>query len=215
MDNIHNRISENVSWYKKWHDMDSNDLIHWLLFFLVIVLAWSTINGRVYIWLNEITEQEVSYRIPNTNATISLDPKTNLVKKGDTFAVNIMLNTNEGFIEGVDIYSLHYDPSILMVVDDNSKKTGVQVQTGTVLPNTAVNSVDPSTGRIKLGLLADGGKRFTGKGVLATIHFKAINSGSSILKFDFSQGNTIDTNAAYKGRDKLAKVVDAIYTVTE
>ncbi|TSC70577.1 MAG: Uncharacterized protein CEO12_298 [Parcubacteria group bacterium Gr01-1014_46] len=215
MDYIHNKISENVNWYRKWHDMDGPDLIHWLLFILVAVLAWSSINGQVYLWLNEISEQEIVVKLPNSNATLSLDPQTSTVRVGDVFTVNVILNTNEGSVDGVDIYGLHYDPSILEVIDDISKQKGVQIEPGKILPNNAVNSVNPSTGTIKLGQLSYGGEKFTGRGTLATIHFKAVGVGSSFLKFDFEKGSTIDTNAAYKGRDKLAKVVDAIYTVTE
>ncbi|KND48703.1 MAG: hypothetical protein AB198_00070 [Parcubacteria bacterium C7867-003] len=215
MDYIHNKISEKINWYKKWHTMDSPDIVHWLLFILVVVFAWSSISGQVYLWLNEITEQEISIRLPNTNSTLSLDPQTNTVKKGETFAVNIILNTNDGSIDGVDIYGLHYDPTILEVVDDLPKQKGIQIESGKILPNNAVNSVDPSTGTIKLGQLSYGGENFKGRGVLATVHFKAVGIGSSFLKFDFSTGSTVDTNAAYKGKDKLGKVVDAIYTVVE
>lgn len=215
MDNIHNKISEKYSWYKRWHEMDAPDLIHWLLFILVLALAWSSINGQIYIWLNQISEQEIVVHLPNTKATLSLDPQTKSIKIGETFSVNVILNTNEGSIDGVDLYGLHYDPSILEVIDSSSKQSGIQIEPGKILPNNAVNRVDPKTGTVKLGQLASGGEKFSGKGVLATIHFKAVGAGSSFLKFDFTRGSTIDTNTAYKGKDKLGKVVDAIYTVIE
>ncbi len=114
----------------------------------------------------------------------------------------------------MDIYGLHYDPSILKVIDDVSEKKGVQILPGQIIPNSAVNIVDETTGTIKLGQLSEGGSSFTGKGVLATIHFKALSAGTSYLKFDFNRGSTVDTNAAHRGKDKLSSVVDAIYTVS-
>ena len=80
MDYIHNKISEKINWYKKWHTMDSPDIVHWLLFILVVVLTWSSINGQIYIWLNQISEQDTVVLIPNTKATLSLDPQTSSVK---------------------------------------------------------------------------------------------------------------------------------------
>ena len=82
------------------------------------------------------------------------------------------------------------------------------------MSSTAINIVEEGSGTIKFGKLSAGGATFIGTGVLATIHFKAISSGSSYLKFDFKRGVTTDTNAAHKGKDQLARVVDAIYTVT-
>lgn len=213
MENLHNKILESNNWYRSWHEKDSHAIVHWLLLILVAVFAWSSINGQIYLWLNQIDQQEVMVNVPNTKATLSLTPQTNSVKLGDTFSVDIILDTKAGAIDGVDIYGLHYDPTILKVIDDLPNQRGVQILPGKIIPNSAVNIVEESTGTIKLGQLSAGGENFTGRGVLATIHFKAVGLGSSYLKFDFNRGSTIDTNVAHRGKDKLSSVVDAIYTV--
>ncbi len=213
MDNPQDNTSPNHSWYTKWHMMDSHQIIHWLTFVLVLVLAWFAVNQRITDFSTETDLLQVTVNTPNTTATLSLSPNTREAVVGETFAVDIILDTHSGSIDGVDIYGLHYDPSILKVVDDLPNKSGVQILPGTIIPNSAVNTVDEATGTIKLGQLSEGGKSFTGRGVLATIHFKALTPGSSYLKFDFNKGSTIDTNAAHRGKDKLSNVVDAIYTV--
>ncbi len=214
MENIHNNLSEKQAWYRSWHTMDSHQIVHWLTFVLVLVLAWFTVNQKITDLSIETNDLEITVNNPqNLKASLILSPNTKEVVVGETFAVNIVLDARSGPIDGVDIYGLHYDPSILQVVDDLPNKSGIQILPGTIIPNTAINTVDATSGTIKLGQLSEGGESFLGKGILATIHFKAISAGSSFLKFDFSRGSTVDTNAAFGGKDKLNKVVDAIYTV--
>ena len=215
MDNLHKRISKNNSWYRNWHDTDIHSLVHWLIFLIVVVLCWFALNGQIYLWLAQINSQDIVVSLPTSQAVISLEPKTNTIRAGTVFSTDIILNTEGGPIDGVDIYTLHYDPSILQVIDDSPSQKGVQIQPGRILPISAVNIVNESTGTIKLGQASIGGTSFTGRGVLATIHFKAIGIGTSYLKFDFNRGSTVDTNAAHRGKDKLASVVDAIYTIIQ
>jgi len=144
---------------------------------------------------------------------LTLDPKEKAVGVGDSFTVDVILDTDGKQVDGVDLYSLHYDPTILNVVDGVSAKPGIQVIPGTIMDFNAVNSVDQATGTIKFSQAATGGTSFSGKGVLASIHFKAVGKGSTYLKFDFSFGSTKDTNVAHAGKDQLARVVDALYTV--
>lgn len=213
MENLHRKISENNLWYRNWHTRDSYVLIHWLTFILIILLTWNSLDEKIYNGLNEISGQRVVFSLTTNQTIISLDPKIKTVKVGETFEVNIILNTKNEPIDGVDIYSLHYDPSILKVVDAIPNQNGTQIKPGTILPNSAANIVNESAGTIKLAQVSLGGESFNGVGTLATINFKAVGTGISLLKFDFDRGSTIDTNAAHKGRDRLANAVDAIYTV--
>jgi hypothetical protein len=148
---------------------------------------------------------------PNTQ--LILEPQTQTVKVGEVIEANIILDTGNEKIDGVDIYALHYDPSLLRVVDDVPTQSGVQIQPGEVLTLKAANIVDPKAGSIKFSQLASGGSSFQGRGVLATVHFMTLAPGTAYLKFDFVPGKTVDSNAAYNGKDRLAKVVDAIYTI--
>ena len=217
MNEIHEQISKATPWYRNWHKTDSHTTIHWAVFVLVVVLSWFVLHNQIESWLNLSSNTgDLTVQVRKTGgAIISLNPATATIKLNDFFTADIVLDTANNPIDGVDIYALHYDPTILKVVDDIPTQKGTQIQPGTAIPFNAANIVDESTGTIKFGQAAAGGTTFTGKGVIATIHFKAIAEGTSFLKFDFNKGSTVDTNAAHKGKDQLANVVDAIYTVAK
>lgn len=202
------------SWYKRWHDNDHHAYIHWIVLILVLALVWVAVSFRIQDWVS-LSDQGVSVHLAKRRATITLNPQTRDVKVGDTFSVDIVLDTAAEPVDGVDIYSLHYDPTLLQVIDDNSSISGVQIMPGKIMELNAANLVSPSTGTIKFSQLSQGGTNFIGKGNLATIHFKALGTGTAYLKFDFTERSTVDTNAAFKGRDQLGKVVDGIYTITK
>lgn len=182
-------------WNKKWQ----NDKNYRWLFFAAIALL-----GSVSLW-TEISSKR--------GVTLYLDPQTGIITSGEQFKVDIILDTANGPIDGVDVYALHYDPSIIEVIDDMPNQQGIQILPGTIIPANAANIVEESTGMIKFSQITFGGTTFMGKGVLATIHFRAIKAGTAYLKFDFSKGSTIDTNAAYGGKDQLARVIDATYII--
>jgi hypothetical protein len=201
------------SWYKKWHDSDHHFLVHWGIFLIIIAAIWAGLYTRIGDWALSLTDPGVTVKLSKPTTELSLDPQTINVKVGDTIATKIILDTGGGKIDGVDIYSLHYDPSLIQILDDDTKKSGVQIMPGEILAINAANIVDPKTGTVKISQLADHGTSYHGSGVLATIHFKALAVGTAFLRFDYSPGNTVDSNAAYKGKDRLSKVVDAIYTI--
>ena len=214
MDTLHSTLCQKSSLYKVWHEFSIYQFIHWLVLVTVAVVVWAFFSVQSSNWISFSSDQGVMIRLPKAGAVILLDPQTKTVALGETFSADIVLNTAGKPIDGVDIYGLHYDPSILKVIDDMPNKKGVQIEPGKIISFNAANTVDQQTGTIKFGQAAAGGKNFTGKGVLATIHFKAIGTGTSYLKFDFQPGSTVDTNAAHGGKDQLSRVVDAIYVVT-
>jgi hypothetical protein len=206
--------SNKSNWYGDWHATGHHAVTHWIVLLVIILASFLFLRGQISSWVDSLNQTGVTVTVTKANAQLSLDPQTKTVKVGDTFAVNVVLDTGSKPVDGVDLYSLHYDPSILQVLDDSPSKAGIQITPGEVLPVTAANIVDPKTGLIKYSGVANGGTNYSGKGILAIIHFKAISPGPAILKFDFTQGSTIDSNAAYRGKDQLTNVVDAIYNVT-
>lgn len=187
--------------------------VNWAIFVAVAVVVLFLLKNEISAWIDTISPSEGTVRVSKSNAELSLDPQTKTIKVGDVFTAEIMLDTANKPVDGVDVYGLHYDPSILKVMDDDAKKAGTQIKPGTIMPVNTYNQVDEKTGTIKFSQVAGGGKNYMGHGVLAVIHFKALAAGIDVLKFDFSLGSTVDTNAPYKGKDQLRKVVDAIYTV--
>ncbi len=145
-------------------------------------------------------------------ATLILSPSSGTVSAGGTITVDIMLDTQGAAVDGVDVYSLHYNSSVLEVQDVNSSMSGVQITPGTLLPITLTNSV--SNGLIQFSQVASGGTNYNGSGKLATITFKGIFNGTSPLTFDFTSGSTSDSNVAGGGLDKLTSVNTGSITVT-
>ncbi|HEX5430313.1 MAG TPA: Ig-like domain-containing protein [Patescibacteria group bacterium] len=188
-------------------------LVNWVV---VVVVAF----GAGFLLLNQIGKlgnnnlrQEVSIAHAQTTATLALSPTSGTFALDQTFTVNINLNTGGNPADGVDIYSLHFNPSILQVQDSVSGTTGVQIAPGTTLPNTVINTVDNTAGTVQFSQSTSGGSSFTGSGTLATITFKAIASGTSAVTMDFTPGSTSDTNVGYQGTDKLSSVTNASFKV--
>lgn len=212
MEQIHNKLKARSRTYATWHEHPHHKKVHWGAFIVIGLIIVFLVGKGIENWRNTIYNVVVIEFSPRSSV-LTLDPKIKSVKVGDSFAVNILLDTAGEPIDGVDFYSLHYDPTILNVVDDISTMSGTQITPGTIMETNAVNNVNQSTGTIKFGQTSKAGTNFNGKGILASIHFKAVAPGNTYLKFDFKLGSTKDTNVAHGGRDQLVNVVDALYTV--
>jgi Cohesin domain len=148
-------------------------------------------------------------------ATLNLSPATGNLKVGDTVAIRILLNAQGDPVDGVDIYSLEYDPSYIMVEDSNPNQSGIQIEPGSLMPMTVMNTVDTKTGKIQFSQITSGGTTYTNNSdaVLATVRFRALRSGTATLKFTFTQGSTRDTNVASRQTDTLTSVKGSILTI--
>ena len=155
------------------------------------------------------------WALPAHAATLAVSPTSNSVVIGVNFTVNVVLDTAGQAVAGVDIYSLHFNPAVLQVVDADAATSGVQISGGSLMPSNQYNSVDNSSGVIQFSQTSStSGTNFTGNGTLASITFNAIAAGTSNLTFDFTLGSTIDTNVAVLYSDALTAVTNGSYTVT-
>jgi len=147
-----------------------------------------------------------------TAATLSLLPSSGSYSVGQIFTVNILLNTQNQAVDGIDIIYLNYNPSQLEVQDDDGSLTGVQITPGSLLLNTVVN--DATGGRISFIQAAAGGSSFTNNTnqTLASVRFKTLtNFTGSSVSFSFTPGSTIDTNVNSAGSDILTSVTNGSY----
>lgn len=206
--------TKNQKWYEKWHSGEYHIIIHWGIFLVAVVAAYAFLSAQINDWRYDLTATEgVAIHLVTASAYLTLSPHAKTMNVGDTFSADIILNTGNTPVDGVDIYSLRYQPDLLEVIDDMPNKSGVQITPGSIMALNAANTVSAKFGTIKFSQVAEGGHNFIGKGTLATVHFKAISPGTAYLKFDFTKGSTIDSNAAYQGKDRLVNVVDATYTI--
>ncbi len=142
----------------------------------------------------------------SSTTSLKLNPATVTTATNQNFTVDVMLDTGGESIDGLDIFSLKFNPSLVQVVDSNSSQSGVQIATTSLLPVTITNSVNNTTGTIQLSQATSGGTTFQGTGKIATITFRATASGTSSVNFDFTPGSTTDTNVSAGGVDKLSIV---------
>lgn len=147
-------------------------------------------------------------------ATLTLSPASQNVSVGETFTVNILLDTQGQAIDGVDIKYLNYNPYFLQLIDGDSVNTGTQITPGGLMPNTLTNTVDTQGGKVNYSQITNNNTQYTGSGVLASLTFKALVAGTAPVTIDFSSGNTKDANVASVGNDILTSVGNGSYVVS-
>ncbi len=146
-------------------------------------------------------------------ATLSLSPSTKSVNVGDSFTVNVMLDTQGQPVDGVDLQAINYNPYNLQLQDADSATAGTQIQAGSLMPSTLANSVDTTNGKIVFSQITNAGSTYTGSGILATLTFKALVAGNAPVTINFTAGATTDSNVASKGSDILTSVTNGQYTI--
>lgn len=153
---------------------------------------------------------------PSLSLSLRSTDSSNL-EVGKTYTLDILIDTAGNSIDGIDIRFLRYNPSIVEIIDDNPNADGIQITPGSLMALTLANAVDPTKGEIYFSQVSNTGTTFIsskGREVLATIHFKVISAGQAEFKFDFTPGNTRDTNiAAYGGKDILGETIGAKYYI--
>jgi hypothetical protein len=148
---------------------------------LLIFLAMATIVIST-LFLNQRSK---NIRIKASGPTLAFTSTKTTPLVNDTFAVNIILNTNGVDVSSTDI-KINYDKSILAA-------TGIKA-VGTALPVILIApSIDSlsATGKavVALGCLVNqstGPKPANGTEVLAEITFTAISPGETVISFDSS-----------------------------
>lgn len=146
---------------------------------------------------------------PAMAASLSLSPASASKNVGDSFTVDVILDTQGVAVKGATAI-IDYDTTALQVIDDDSSATGVNITAGPNLTQSLTNTVDTSIGQIRYdaGIL---GANYTGRGVIATITFEAISEGTTQVSFGFDPSKTTGTSAvaAATGPDNLLTKVDA------
>ncbi len=140
------------------------------------------------------------------SAVVSLSPAGGSFKANDSFDVNIILDSGGGKVGGVDVY-LTFNQNVLNLVD---------IENGTIFSQYVGKSINNSAGSAAIsGITSNKDNAFSSSDTFATLKFKAISAGTSEVKFDFTPGNTRDSNVVdFDSGDILTSVVNGSYTVT-
>lgn len=140
-------------------------------------------------------------------ATLNFNPSTSNITVGQTFTIDINLDTQGASVDGADINSLHYNPQILQL-------QGSGFVAGTLMPITVANTANTSTGTLVFSQVTSGGNHFNNNGKLASVTFKAIATGTATVTIDFTAGNTTKSVVASNGLNVLTFVGSGNYVVT-
>ncbi len=137
--------------------------------------------------------------------TLALNPAGGIYTTGigATFDVNIEVDTCSYDVDAVDAV-INYDPAILEVDS---------ISEGSIFSTYPLNQA--SGGTISLSGI-DLSTPFNGTGVLGTIHFRAIDTGSTGVDFVAAAGGTTDSNIVEHGTgtDVLGAVLNGNYSIT-
>ena len=140
-------------------------------------------------------------------ASLSLSPAAGTYTVGQTFNVDIIINTGGDAVSGATAI-LTYDTSRLQVT------TGSQITAGSIFTNPLTNTVGGGTIRFDSGSL---GTAYTGTGTMATISFKALAAGTAAVNFTYNPSSTTNTSivaAASSPTNLLTTVNNGSYTIS-
>jgi parallel beta-helix repeat protein len=142
-----------------------------------------------------------------TNAELFLSPATKTVNVGDSFSVDVLVNTGGQNVVVVGAY-LNYDPTKLEVIGiDNSNS---------VFTMPIEKTADPTTGMIKLAFGKPTPGVNTASGNVATINFKAIAQASAAYVSFVTDSDMLYTCVLIddgKGTDILGSVKNGDYFI--
>lgn len=140
---------------------------------------------------------------PAEKASIGLLSPLSEFRVKDVVPVEVRLDTGSHDTEGTDLL-LNFDSKIL-------EATAGAVTKGAIYPEYPQVRIDNKAGSIQIsGISGLQGKSFRGKGVFASINFRAKAKGTSALTVSFTAGKTDDSNVveALSGNDILESVSD-------
>ncbi|MDD4351752.1 MAG: S-layer homology domain-containing protein [Candidatus Gracilibacteria bacterium] len=153
------------------------------------------------------------------SAQLRLASEESSVSAGDTFDVEIQLNTFGEDVYGTDIY-LDYDTTSLEVVDKLSAKIGTQILPSELFSIVSTNAVYSDTGRIEFGAVEPLGLTISTEEFepLATITFTALKDSSTTdisLYFDPELIRTDDCNVnAYLSQRETGDILASVENIT-
>lgn len=202
---------------------DSSKSKNWLskikkiIFVVVILLVFIVSIGAVFGNLSNIQNfikvnltskladyQTTQTQFSETDSSIGSDAFAKLtltgpeeVLLGSELTVEIMLSSDSK-IRGTDAVIL-YDPTML---------TNPAVKAGSIFDNYPFNYSDQSKGRIFISGIKTDKEGFAGEGLFGSITFTALKKGHTSIKFQFTKGQTVDSNVLQisTGADLLTEV---------
>ena len=170
-------------------------------FLVVVELVW----GANYL---KTLPQPAAPIKAEAGALLAFSPAQKMVKVGEEFEVELILDTKGVGTSGTDVI-IDYDPALIEVRN---------VRPGLLYQKYPLNEVDAAGGKIGFSGVATPPKAFSGKGTLAYLKLKALEAGTATLTIEFTKGETTDSNvvqARSGGKDILDKIISGQYFIKE
>ena len=172
----------------------------------ISVFIWATLTGKIKPFAAA------------GEAALNLSPGLSY-ELGQTFGAPINVDTSGVEVSDIAVRSLHYNSSVLEVIDSDSSTAGIQIAGDSLGGLQSLeNSVDPAAGRItyEIKIPDTNTPGFTGSARVALISFRAIQAGRADFSFDFTAGQTGDTDVIAKetGNDILVSAPATFLTIT-
>jgi hypothetical protein len=136
-------------------------------------------------------------------ASLSLSPASKSVAVGESFTVDVMLDTKGAETDAADAIILY----------DSAKLEATAASLGSLYTNKLEENTGVS-GKVILRATSSVASDYSGSGTFATITFNALESGTANVSFEFESGSTTDSNVASAGVDILSSVANGTYTIT-
>lgn len=180
-----------------------------LLTLLALELLWAIIYlSRPVKLVPDLSRLSSPAFLTTRQVSLSLSPENQEVVVGESFAVEIVLDTAGREVNAADVV-LDFDEDLLTVVEGRAV-------VGESFDRHFRNAADNEKGLFTFSSAMDPGKSFSGKTVLATLTFSGKKAGSGIVSIRFKEGSTVDSNVSFGDEttpDLLEKVVNAEVTL--
>ena len=186
--------------------MNLRIIIGMLIGLVVIQIA----GAAIYFFLlqNRPSQDETTFvanselnQVSNTSpAALTLVTDAQTVKRNETFAVSVQIDTKGRPIEGVDV-SLKYDAQFLEPVLVN-KLPFVPSRLFSDIPFNAYNQ---DLGTATMSAITPLNQNYSGSGVIGVITFKAKKSGTATIALQAEPESTVDSNIVSEGKEILGE----------
>jgi hypothetical protein len=176
----------------------SYDNFHFLIWGMVLLtLTVSILIEKKLYLIKALSQGSISRFIapPKSNLVGTLDlqlietENSHDLKPGQTYTLTINLDTKNKNIVAADAY-LNYDPTMIKVISINE---------GVIFPTHPALDFSASKGLITISGIMPIQERFAGQGVMATILFQPIKTGSTEISFQYEPEETTDSNMVELG----------------
>lgn len=201
------KIMSNIE--KAHFSLVKGDSNHFRLSIIIVVAAFlaGMISVLVFDFGTDLELLQPNTGTSNKNASLDLNTPNPDITQGSVFPVEVLLQSGLP-TTGVDV-ALQYDPEYLELTRHDNESPGSPLSyldtTFSVFDIFPYADVKPAKdfSIFSFSALAKPLKKFKGSGVVASLDFKALKRGDTVITVISEPGGATDSNVAFAGKDIL------------